>query len=224
MFPLRDTQPSYSRPVIVMFIVVVNVLVFLYEFSLDDYSRNYFIANYGLIPVRATAHPFTFLSSMFLHGGWMHIIGNMWFLWIFGDNVEDVLGHAKFFVFYILCGLAAAMLQVFFNADSRLPMVGASGAIAGVMGAYMVKFPRSRIVVLVFVFIFITTIDVPAVLMLAYWFFIQLFSGVGTIGYSHLSQGGTAWFAHVGGFIAGMILVNVMGSRPKYLQRHDLNW
>ena len=224
MFPLRDTQPSYSRPVVTVLIIVINALAFLHEFSLDDYSRNYFIAQYGLIPVRASAHPLTFLTSMFLHGGWMHIIGNMWFLWIFGDNVEDALGHAKYFVFYILCGLAAAMMQVFFNADSRLPMVGASGAIAGVMGAYLVKFPQSRIVTLIFVFIFFTTVEVPAVLMLLYWFFIQLFSGVGTIGYSHLSQGGTAWFAHVGGFIAGMILVVVMGTRPKYLRRQDLNW
>ena len=224
MFPLRDTQPSYSRPVVTILIIVINALVFLHEFSLDDYSRNYFIAQYGLIPVRASVHPLTFLTSMFLHGGWMHIIGNMWFLWIFGDNVEDALGHAKYFVFYILCGLAAAMMQVFFNADSRLPMVGASGAIAGVMGAYLVKFPQSRIVTLIFVFIFFTTVEVPAVLMLLYWFFIQLFSGVGTIGYSHLSQGGTAWFAHVGGFIAGMILVVVMGTRPKYLRRQDVNW
>ena len=222
MFPLRDTQPSYSRPLITTLIIVVNVLVFLYEFSLDDYSRNYFIARYGLIPVRL--HPSAFLTSMFLHGGWMHIIGNMWFLWIFGDNVEDVLGHTKYLVFYVICGLAAAMTQVVFNADSRLPMVGASGAIAGVMGAYLVKFPHSRIVTVVVVFFFITTVEVPAVLMLLYWFFIQLFSGVGTIGYSHLSQGGTAFFAHVGGFVAGMILVNVMGTRAKYLQRRDLNW
>jgi membrane associated rhomboid family serine protease len=220
MFPLRDTQPSYSRPVVTVLIIVINAVVFLHEFSLDDYSRNYFIAQYGLIPVRASAHPLTFLTSMFLHGGWMHIIGNMWFLWIFGDNVEDALGHAKYFVFYILCGLAAAIMQAFFNADSRLPMVGASGAIAGVMGAYLVKFPQSSIVTVLFVFV----LEVPAVLMLLYWFFIQLFSGVGSIGYSHLSQGGTAWFAHVGGFIAGMILVIVMGTRPKYLRRQDLNW
>src|SRR2546427_5949175 len=150
MFPLRDTQPSYSRPLITTLIIVVNVLVFLYEFSLDDYSRNYFIARYGLIPVRL--HPFAFLTSMFLHGGWLHIIGNMWFLWIFGDNIEDVLGHTKYLVFYVLCGIAAGMTQTFFNAGSRLPMVGASGAIAGVMGAYLVKFPHSRIVTLVFVF------------------------------------------------------------------------
>src|SRR4029077_2179051 len=190
---------------------ILNVVVFLHEFSLDEYSRNYFIAQYGLIPSRF--HFSAVLTSMFLHGGWMHIIGNMWFLWIFGDNVEDALGHFKYLVFYLLCGIAAGMTQVLFSAGSRLPMVGASGANAGVMGAYLIKFPKSRIVTLVFIFIFFTTIEVPAGLMLAYWFFIQFFSGVGTIGYSHVSQGGTAFFAHIGGFITGMILVGVMGTR-----------
>jgi membrane associated rhomboid family serine protease len=160
---------------------------------------------------------------MFMHGGWMHIIGNMWFLWIFGDNVEDAFGHFKYLVFYLLCGIAAAFTQVLFSPGSRLPMVGASGAIAGVMGAYLIKFPRSRIVTLVFIFIFITTIEVPAGLMLAYWFIIQFFSGVGTIGYSHVSQGGTAFFAHIGGFITGMILVGVMGTRQIYVRR-DASW
>jgi membrane associated rhomboid family serine protease len=222
MFPLRDTQPSYSRPLITVLIIILNVVVFLHEFSLDEYSRNYFIAHYGLIP--AHFHFSAVLTSMFLHGGWMHIIGNMWFLWIFGDNVEDAFGHFKYLVFYFLCGIAAAMTQVLFSAGSRLPMVGASGAIAGVMGAYLIKFPKSRIVSLVFIFIFFTTIEVPAALMLAYWFLIQFFSGVGTIGYSHVSQGGTAFFAHIGGFIAGMILVGVLGTRQIYVRRRDVNW
>jgi len=222
MFPLRDTQPSYSRPLITVLIIILNVVVFLHEFSLDDYSRNYFIMHYGLVPARF--HFSAVLTSMFLHGGWMHIIGNMWFLWIFGDNVEDAFGHFKYLVFYFLCGIAAAMTQVAFNAGSRLPMVGASGAIAGVMGAYLIKFPRSRIVTLVFIFIFFTTIEVPASLMLAYWFIIQFFSGVGTIGYSHVSQGGTAFFAHIGGFISGMILVGVLGTRQIYARRRDVNW
>ncbi|PYT25508.1 MAG: rhomboid family intramembrane serine protease [Acidobacteria bacterium] len=222
MFPIRDTQPSYSRPVVTILIIVLNVLAFLYEFSLDDNSRNYFIANYGLIPDRL--HASALLTSMFLHGGWMHIIGNMWFLWIFGDNVEDVMGHGKYLIFYLLCGVAAGMTQVMFNPYSRLPMVGASGAIAGVMGAYLIKFPQSRIVTVVFIFIFLTRIEVPAVLMLLYWFFIQLFSGFGSIGYSQANQGGTAFFAHIGGFIAGMILVKLLGTREKYLRRSDLNW
>ena len=222
MFPIRDTQPSYSRPVITTLIIALNVAVFLHEITLDPFSRNHFIQIYGLVPVH-----FRFpavLTSMFLHGGWMHIIGNMWFLWIFGDNVEDVLGHTKYVVFYLLCGLAAGMTQVLFSPGSRVPMVGASGAIAGVMGAYLIKFPHSRIITLVFILFFVTTIEVPAVLMLLYWFFIQLVSGVGTIGYSHLSQGGTAFFAHVGGFVAGMVLVGVMGTRQKYARRQDLNW
>ena len=222
MFPLRDTQPSYSRPLITVLIIVLNVVVFLHEFSLDEYSQNHFIAHYGLIPARF--HFSSVLTSMFLHGGWMHIIGNMWFLWIFGDNVEDAFGHFKYLVFYFLCGIAAAMTQVLFSHGSRLPMVGASGAIAGVMGAYLIKFPKSRIVTLVFIFIFFTTIEVPAALMLAYWFFIQFFSGVGTIGYSQASQGGTAFFAHIGGFIAGMILVGVLGTRQIYVRRRDVNW
>jgi membrane associated rhomboid family serine protease len=222
MFPIRDTQPSYSRPVTITLLIALNVLVFLYEFSLDPYSRNHFISVYGLIPVRF--HLYAVVTSMFLHGGWMHIIGNMWFLWIFGDNIEDVMGHGKFLAFYLVCGVVAGLTQTLFNADSRVPMVGASGAIAGVMGAYLIKFPHARIVTLVFIFIFFTTIEVPAVLMLLYWFAIQLFSGFGSIGYSHISQGGTAWFAHVGGFIAGMVLVTMLGTRPPYMRRNDLNW
>ena len=222
MFPIRDTQRSNSRPIVTIIIILVNVAVFLHEITLDAYSRNYFIAHYGLVPAhfRFTA----VLTSMFMHGGWMHIIGNMWFLWVFGDNVEDALGHTKYLLFYLLCGLAGGLTQTLFNLGSRVPMVGASGAIAGVMGAYLVKFPHSRILTLVFVFFFVTTIDVPAILMLLYWFFIQLFSGFETIGYSRLSQGGTAFFAHIGGFIAGMILIIVMGTRQRYVRRQDLNW
>jgi len=222
MFPLRDTQPSYSRPVVTVFLIVFNILVFLFEVSLDPYSRNQFIAEYGLIPEHFQAS--AIFTSMFLHGGWFHVLGNMWFLWIFGDNIEDILGHAKYLLFYLLCGTAAALTHVLFNAYSRVPTVGASGAIAGVMGAYMVKFPRSRIVTLVFIFIFITTIDVPAAVMLLYWFALQIFSGVGSIAYSHVSEGGTAWFAHVGGFLAGILLVHLLGTRQRWSQRRDLYW
>ena len=227
MFPLRDTQPSYSRPLITVLIIIINVVVYLHEISLDDYSLNYFIAHYGLVPARF--HFSTVLTSMFLHAApglsaWMHIIGNMWFLWIFGDNVEDAFGHFKYLAFYFLCGIAGSLTQVVFSAGSRVPMIGASGAIAGVMGAYLIKYPKARIVTLVFIFVFFTTIEVPASLILAYWFLIQFFSGVGTIGYSHVSQGGTAFFAHIGGFIAGMILVGVLGTRQIYVRRRDVNW
>jgi membrane associated rhomboid family serine protease len=221
MFPIRDTQPSYTTPVATILLIVTNALVFLFEMSLDDFSRNHFIAIYGLTP--ANAHLSAIVTSMFLHGGWMHVIGNMWFLWIFGDNVEDILGHTRFLVFYVICGIVAALTHIMFNPLSDIPTVGASGAIAGVMGAYLVKFPHSRIVTVVF-FLFILRLEVPAVVMLAYWFLIQLFSGVGSIGYSHVSQGGVAWFAHVGGFVAGMILVNIMAIRRPYARRSDLSW
>jgi membrane associated rhomboid family serine protease len=222
MFPLRDAQPSYSKPLVTIAIIVVNVAIFIYEWLLDPYSRNHFITMYGLVPdqFRISA----LVTSMFLHGGWMHVLGNMWFLWVFGDNIEDVLGHGKYVLFYLLCGMAAAMGQVMVNPESRVPMVGASGAIAGVMGAYLIKFPHARILTLAFIFFFITTFEVPAVLMLAYWFVIQLFSGVGSIAQSQASQGGVAWFAHVGGFLAGLILIKIMGTREKYGRRRDLHW
>jgi membrane associated rhomboid family serine protease len=161
---------------------------------------------------------------MFLHGGWMHLIGNMWFLWIFGDNVEDVLGHGKYLLFYIGCGIAAALVHALLNPYSRLPTVGASGAIAGVMGAYLVKFPHSRILTLVPIIIFFTTFEIPAFLMLLYWFFIQIFSGIGSVGYSQVSRGGVAWFAHVGGFVAGVVFVYLLGTRERYRYRSDLRW
>ena len=163
------------------------------------------------------------LTSMFLHGGWLHVLGNMWFLWIFGDNIEDLLGHAKFLVFYLLCGIVAALGQVIANPNSTVPMVGASGAIAGVMGAYLIKFPRARILTLVF-FLFITIIEIPAPLMLAYWFVIQLFSGFGSIARTHLSEGGTAFFAHIAGFVAGILLVKVLGASGQYNRRRDRYW
>jgi membrane associated rhomboid family serine protease len=222
MFPLRDTQPSYSKPVVTMVLIAVNLLLFLYEFSLDDYARNQFIAIYGLTPDNFSI--LNIFTSMFLHGGWLHVLGNMWFLWIFGDNIEDILGHGKYLIFYLLCGVAAAITQTLMSEGSRVPMIGASGAIAGVMGAYMVKFPRSRIETLVFIFIFFTRIDVPAWLMLIYWFGVQFFSGVGSIGYSQASQGGTAFFAHIGGFLSGIVLVNLMGARERYYRRRDLYW
>src|SRR5947209_10797114 len=201
MCPLRDTQPSYSRPVVTIVLIVINVLVFLFEVALDPYTREAFLATYGLVPdhFRLSA----VFTSMFLHGGWMHVLGNMWFLWIFGDNIEDILGHGKYLLFYLLCGAAAAMTQVAASPFSRIPTVGASGAIAGIMGAYMMKFPHSRILSLVTIVFFFTTIEIPAWIMLVYWFVIQFFSGVGTLGTSQVSQGGVAFFAHVGGFVAG---------------------
>jgi len=219
MFPLKDTQPSYTRPVITIALIVVYLLVFLFEASLGPYNRNALIEYYGLIPdqIRLT----TIFTSMFLHGGWLHVLGNMWFLWIFGDNIEDTLGHTKFLLFYLACGVVAALGQWISSPYSTVPMVGASGAIAGVMGAYLIKFPRSRILTLVFILFFITTVEIPAPIMLAYWFVIQLFSGLGSIATRQLSSGGTAFFAHVGGFVAGLVLVKVLGTGDRYNRRRN---
>ena len=222
MIPLRDSQRSYSTPYVTILLIVCNVLVFLFTVSLDPYSRNDFLTVYGMVPTRLRWD--TLLTSMFLHGGWLHVIGNMWFLWIFGDNVEDVLGHWVYLLFYVLCGVAAGLTQLMLSPDSRVPTVGASGAIAGVMGGYLVKFPHARIVTLVFLFVFVTTVEVPAALMLAFWFVMQLFSGVGTIGHSQISQGGVAWFAHVGGFLAGILLILMLPTKPAYRLRRDLSW
>jgi rhomboid family protein len=220
MFPLRDTQPSYTRPYVTMAIIAINLLVFLFEISLDPWSRNAFVEAYGLVPDRFAWT--NVVTSAFVHGGWMHVLGNMWFLWIFGDNVEDVLGHGKYILFYLGCAAVAALTQSLLTTDGTVPMVGASGAIAGVMGAYIVKFPHSRILALVTVIVFFTTIEVPAWVMLIFWFITQFFSGIGTIA-SHAS-GGVAFFAHVGGFVAGAALILLMKPRDRFSRRRDLYW
>jgi membrane associated rhomboid family serine protease len=224
MFPLRDDQPLHSVSLSTFAIIALNVLVFLYQIQLDDYSLNEFIGHWGLTASFRSFHLANVFTSMFIHGGWMHIIGNMMFLWCFGRSLEDAMGSGKFLIFYLLCGAAAAFTQSFLTWGSRAPMVGASGAIAGVMGAYLLKFPRARIQTLVVVIIFITRVEIPAVLILGYWFIVQLFSGAGSFGYSQVSQGGTAYFAHIGGFIAGMVLVNVLGTQTRYYRQRDIYW
>ncbi len=222
MFPLKDTQRSYSRPVVTIGLIAVNVLVFLFEYSLGPRTLNALIEYYGLVPDH-----FQFsriFTSMFLHGGWMHVLGNMLFLWVFGNRTEDLLGHGKYLLFYLLCGTVAALGQVIASPYSTVPMVGASGAIAGVMGAYLIKFPRARILTLVFIVVFFTTIEIPAPILLAYWFVIQLFSGIGSIARTHLSEGGTAYFAHIAGFVSGMVLVKVMGASGQYNRQRDRYW
>jgi membrane associated rhomboid family serine protease len=222
MFPLRDDRPTYTAPIVTTLLIIACALVFFYELSLDEYSRDYFITRYGLIP--AHLRPFTLISSMFLHGGWSHIIGNMLFLWAFGKSLEDAMGHTKFLAFYMICGIAAGLAHVFFNPETTLPTVGASGAIAGVMGAYLIKFPRARIHTLIFLFIFITTTDIPAAFILIYWFVMQLFSEYGSITSTQVAAGGVAYAAHIGGFISGMILVQVMGVRTRFFPRRDIYW
>lgn len=222
MFPIRDDQPTYSKPVVCILLIVINVVVFLHEMQLDDYSRNYFIQHYGVVPDRLRLS--SLITMQFLHGGWLHIIGNMVFLWAFGKSLEDAMGSGKFLFFYLASGVIAALTQVVFNPGSLVPMVGASGAIAGVMGGYLLKFPRARIYSLVFIFIFVTRMEIPALFFLPYWFLTQLVSGYGSVAYSNVSEGGTAYFAHIGGFVAGMILVVMLGTQNRYVRRRRVNW
>jgi len=223
MFPLRDDRPTYSAPIVTTLLIAACALVFFYELTLDDYSLNYFMTRYGVVPAHLRLS--TLATSMFVHGGWAHIIGNMLFLWAFGKSLEDAMGHSKFLGFYLISGVIAGIAQVAFNPTSHLPTVGASGAIAGVMGAYLIKFPRARIHTLVFVLIFLTTVDIPAALILVYWFFLQLVSGYGSIAQTQVNDPGVAVFAHIGGFITGMILVSVMGTRNRYYpRRRDVYW
>jgi len=222
VIPLRDTIPSRTAPVVTLALIAANVLVFLHETALGPHLPQ-FIEHYGLVPY-VFVHwsdrfgnpldPARFLplfTSMFWHGGWGHLIGNMLYLWIFGDNVEDRLGHGRFLLFYVGCGLAAALTQVALSPDSTLPTVGASGAIAGVLGAYLISFPRSRVLTLVFVWL----IEIPAVAYLAIWFVLQLLSGVASLGQPD-GMGGVAWWAHIGGFVAGIVGVAVFSppARP----------
>jgi membrane associated rhomboid family serine protease len=210
MIPLRDTERSLSTPWVTIALIVINCLIFLYEISLPPAGLELFVRTFAVVP--ADLNPLTLLSSMFLHGGWMHLIGNMWFLWIFGDNVEDVLGRQNFILFYLGSGVAASIVHIALNANSPIPTLGASGAIAGVMGAYMLKFPKSRILTLLPLVIIFTTIEIPATIVLLYWFVIQLFSGTFSLGAASVG-GGTAWFAHVGGFLAGMLLIQIFRTK-----------
>jgi membrane associated rhomboid family serine protease len=200
MIPLRDTIPSATVPLVNYAIIAANVVVFLYEAALGRHIEAFILA-YGLVP-----RDFTFpslVTSMFLHGSWFHLLGNMLYLYIFGDNVEDRLGHVRYVLFYLLCGMAAGSAQALTNPSSGVPMVGASGAIAGVSGAYFLFFPRARVVTLVPIFLFLQVMEVPAVFFLLIWFVWQLASGVATLG-AH--TGGVAFWAHVGGFVAGMVV------------------
>jgi rhomboid family protein len=224
MLPLRDDQPRYSTPYVTYFLIALNLVIFFFEWALDPPSLKNLVLQFAIVPSHVTAflagsprYPLIvvavpFVTSMFLHGSWMHVIGNMWFLHIFGDNVEDYLGHFKFLLFYLLCGVLAMVAQVFSDPHSRVPALGASGAIAGVMGAYFLLYPRARVLVWLFVFV----IYVPAWLMLGYWFALNFLSGAATsLTYEGRSMGGVAFWAHVGGFIAGFVLIKLFPGRAR---------
>jgi len=227
MIPFRDNIPSRSFPIITIAIILANAGVFLYELQLGS-SLEPFIMQYGVVPAAVFRWPqsdlpcasvaLPFLTSMFLHGGWLHLIGNMWYLWIFGDNVEDRLGHFAYLIFYLLCGLGAGIVHTILNYQTVVPSVGASGAIAGVLGAYVVSYPRARVLTLVPIFIFIQIIEIPAVILLGLWFLLQFFSGAASLATTSAGAGGVAWWAHVGGFVIGIILVGLFPrkDRPRY--------
>lgn len=218
MFPLRDTIRSRTFPLVTYSLIALNVFVFLLEASLPPRGFERFLTVFGLVPARlAGGHPLawvTVLTSMFLHGSWFHLISNMWTLFIFGDNVEDRMGHLRYLAFYLLSGVAAALTHAFFFPDSRLPTVGASGAIAGVLGAYFVLFPNSRVITFVPWFFLPWFVEIPAVIYLGFWFISQVSSGLLSLG--QLSAfSGIAWWAHIGGFVFGMLLVRAFARRHR---------
>ena len=223
MFPLKDTIRSNTFPVVNTAIIALNLLIFVFEFTLGR-QMDAFIREFGLTPVRfywGLHHDLSdailpIFTSMFLHGGWIHVLGNMWFLFIFGDNVEDRLGGLRYLIFYLLSGVAAALLQAYILSGSNAPMVGASGAIAGVLGAYLVLFPRARVASLVPILFIFTIVELPAIVFLLFWFVSQLFSGLFVLNGG--SGSGVAWWAHIGGFAFGMVAGLLFTPRRRYPQ------
>jgi rhomboid family protein len=213
LIPLKDLNPRRSYPIINIALILCNVLVFLYQLTLPTRAFQHFVMANATIPARflawfgggvpVEAAFLPLVTSMFLHSGIAHILGNMLFLWIFGDNVEDHFGHVGYLLFYLVCGIGSGVLHILFNLHSTVPALGASGAISGVMGAYLVLYPRSQILTLVFIFL----IPIPAVLILGYWFLLQLISAVTSFG--SIASGGVAWWAHVGGFLLGIVITKV---------------
>jgi len=221
MFPLRSSERVYSTPAITITLIALNVMIFLYQATLRPYELNAFVSEFGIVPDQMRGMALiTLFTSMFLHGGWLHLGGNMLFLWVFGRNVEDLIGGPKFLGLYLAGGLIAGLVQIVANPYSRIPTIGASGAIAAVMGAYLIKFPRSSIVML-FTPLFFFTMDIPAPIVLIYWFALQFISGLWSLGSTDYTGGGVAWFAHVGGFIAGMLLVRLMPARVRWRAWYD---
>jgi len=225
MLPLKDDQPSYSTPYINWFLIALNILIFLFQATLDPRSSELLDRQFGEVPAHLAAflagsHRYTvpqvvlpFFTSMFLHGGWEHVLGNMWFLYIFGDNVEDYLGHFKYLVFYLMSGLIAMGTQVAINPHSTVPTIGASGAIAGVLGAYFILYPRARVLTWFFVFI----VYIPAWFVLGEWFVMQFLYGTASLSAAQAGRdlGGIAFWAHVGGFVAGVLLIKVFPARTR---------
>jgi membrane associated rhomboid family serine protease len=231
MIPLRDTNPRRTVPVVNILLIIANVLMFVWEVGQGPYLERS-LAVVAFIPARFWTYPLAIVPnafsvgiSMFLHGGWLHLGGNMLYLWIFGDNIEDRLGHVRYLIFYLLCGGFATFAHALMNPASTIPSIGASGAIAGVLGAYLILFPHARVLTLIPIFIFVTIREVPAILVLGLWFVLQLFVGFASLGMPS-DAGGVAYFAHIGGFAAGIVLIALLGGmrrppRPRALPDRD---
>ena len=222
MIPLKDDNPTSTVPYVNTGIIALNVLVFIYSLTLGNGAVERFVYHYSAVPALLFGEPgppagvyLTLVTSMFLHGGFLHIAGNMLFLWIFGDNVEDALGHVKYVFFYLACGIIAALAHGLTNPGSRLPMLGASGAISGVLGAYIILYPRAKVWTFFFFIFFWQVVKVPAVFIIGLWIIVQVLNGLTTYGQS---TGGVAWFAHVGGFAAGIVLILFMRGKNKNLR------
>jgi membrane associated rhomboid family serine protease len=240
MIPIRDDIPSRSYPVVTVVLIVLNVLAFFYELLLGPAELQRFFYAYAVVPARyftsgsvewwgtaweseMTGLVLPIFTAMFLHGGWLHLGGNMLYLWIFGDNVEDRMGHFRFLIFYLLCGVLATMAHVVTNADSHVPSLGASGAISGVLGAYFMLYPGARVVTLVPIWIFLHFIEIPAFFFLGFWFVQQFFYGTLSLGVESAQTGGVAWWAHIGGFVSGAILVHVF-KRREFVRWRRVSW
>ena len=238
MIPLRDDNPTTIKPVVTVSLIVINTLLFLYQFSLGPRQGEIFVFQFGAIPavilgekalpagIEAIPPALSLFTSMFLHGGFMHLIGNMLYLWIFGNNIEDAMGHARYVVFYLLSGVAASFAHLFTNINSTIPAIGASGAISGVLGAYLLLYPRAQVLVLIPLGFFTRLMYIPAGFVLGFWFVLQVLQGTMSGG-----QGaGVAWWAHIGGFVAGMALVGLFKHRsvkffnPPHYRSHIENW
>jgi membrane associated rhomboid family serine protease len=223
MIPLKNLNPRRSFPIVTLLLIVANVLVFLHQVTLSPQANDVFIRTYGLVPAKIQlalgGHHYTLqqaltplFTCMFLHGGFLHILGNMWFLWVFGGNVEDRLGPFVYTLFYLVCGIGSSATEMVFSWGTRVPSIGASGAISGILGAYVVFFPASRILTLVPLFIIWFTVRIPAIVFIGLWFIIQFLSGIGSLGMAN--NGGVAWWAHVGGFLIGLFLARGARQRP----------
>jgi membrane associated rhomboid family serine protease len=233
MIPVGDSARRRTTPYVNVALILASIAVFVYELTLSRAGINEFFFDYGVVPADLAGwledpsgmeEPSTVFSSMFMHGGWLHLIGNMLFLWVFGDNVEDAMGHVRYLLFYALCGIAAAALQVYVDQDSLVPMVGASGAIAGVLGAYLVLFPRERVSVVVPWLFFFGAFPVPAAVLIVFWFLLQLLSGVAALGTATGGSEGIAFWAHLGGFAAGVALVWLFRGRRPRRRPPDVVW